>query len=259
MIDDAQDWEKALIVARNVTTDDRGGHRPTAPSGAVGRVPAKDFARLIDRPAWSANTVSRHYQAWQLAAAERLVPHAEDLTHGELVALPAKEDFSQYMGRVNLAQRGKAAGPHRQAIIDEAEAAGVSAHSALVVAENAGAMAAAIKGDPRMAAAAASALTDRARERLDRAYPKVPDRDREATGTPETLRLIAASVALRSAMSEMVAAVVRCRGQFDNRLASLITSTLQDVVSQVEWARTAAEGGDLSDEISEFLSQDDRL
>lgn len=83
-------WRLGLLVARNVQPGKGNGRPPreTSSTDEVSKVSAIEFAR---RAGTSDARVTRHYKAWQAAAAAGLVPDADTLAPGDDVALPEDE------------------------------------------------------------------------------------------------------------------------------------------------------------------------
>jgi hypothetical protein len=162
----AREWERAAILATYVEPGEGQGARTSRTTAQGGLVSARAFARHGIHGLRSENTVLRYVQNW---LDERPRP-----TPGETVDLDGLPDWPP--DHENPA-RNITGEERRDRLIKQAEADGTGASKVLDIASNPKAMAAAIKGDPDVEAAARAALdqADAARRARLRPPPGTPE------------------------------------------------------------------------------------
>ncbi|MCI3932105.1 hypothetical protein [Streptomyces sp. AN091965] len=205
-------WARALIVARRVTPRAGQGLRtdrqlPFARKEVFLQISATEFAR---RTGVSIKRVMAFYQAWERAARDGIVPTAKDLAPGTAVALP-DEDAVPFFGENGYYRSWEASlrEERRQAIVVEAERAGVKPNSSVFIAGHPAALTAAVvadatsrnaalrgieeferrqdQEDTEARAAAQQTVEERDRQRgLEQESPDAPGCDAGAAPEPET-------------------------------------------------------------------------
>lgn len=155
---DKNGWKAAALIAAWVQPEDHGGNRRRSMSDVtLNRVSPHRFAKDLDAKGWSRNIILRHYDGWQAAAADGLVPRAEDLVPGKRIEVPTAGWAAYYPPPVEADTRYTDVGD-KDAIAAQALADGTGVSKAVDIAKNPKAMAAAIKASPTVAKAAAQAL-----------------------------------------------------------------------------------------------------
>lgn len=150
---DKNGWKAAAFIAVTVKPMGHGGSRKG--TSALERLSPTAFAKALNAKGWSRHIIERHFEAWENAAGEGVVPHAADLEFGEKVDVPTDGWNDWYPPQLDH-QHEDAEAIQAQASLD-----GTGASKAVDIAKNTKAMAAAIKASPKVAEAAASALVDR--------------------------------------------------------------------------------------------------
>lgn len=212
----AKRWERAAIVFAFTRNDDKGGGAPGVREHRSNSRPVlgiKEFARLDIAGLTTFDTVARYRNAW--ASTGR--PSAPG-TEVDLDGLPAWPP--------DLANGGWAVKDpgRRDAIREQAELDGVGASKALDVASNPKAMAAAIKADPKVAAAA--------RDALDTAYAAQPKRDLPGPVGSVPMDLVYEFSRLHRSVDSIITLVI-------NGKAVISDAQRDAVLREVEWLHTA--------------------
>lgn len=150
----AKGWERAAIVWAFV---DRPGSGPRVdrenPRTGISKISATDFAALGFAGLRSSETVAHYHKAWQEAID---TGKAKPVKPGDRVEVPDLEWPPRNKHLNEIHDQGQ-----RDAVIEEAEAAGTSADQVARVRESGPAIAAAIKADPKIAQIAETALAER--------------------------------------------------------------------------------------------------
>ena len=152
---DKNGWKAAAFIAVSVKPDvGHGGRRETSTSG---RLSPRAFAKSLNdgqgAKGWSHEVIRRHYNSWETAADKGLVTHAAELVYGERIEVPADGWSVHYPPRW-AGQEGP------EAVAAQAREDGFSPTTAVTVSQNPGAMAAAIKSNPKVRAVAAAAIEE---------------------------------------------------------------------------------------------------
>lgn len=148
-------WVFALKVARCVqpgTPSSGNSSNPNSPPKELRKVSAAEFSRLAN---CSVKRVMRYFRAWEQAVKDGIVPSCEQLRPGVSIDLPEAEVWHLYYGA-----RSSALSDRGSQISATAEAEGISATQALMIAENPSALRVAILGDSRTADIARRALLE---------------------------------------------------------------------------------------------------
>jgi hypothetical protein len=148
---DKNGWKAAAFIAVSCRPGKGGPRKPST----SGQLTFRQFADGINAKGWSHTIIGRHFDAWENAAEDGVVPHAGDLVFGEKVDVPADGWNTYYPPQLDN-QHEDAEAIQTQAALD-----GTGASKAVDIAKNTKAMAAAIKASPKVAEAAAGALVDR--------------------------------------------------------------------------------------------------
>lgn len=142
----SKEWERAAIVA--ACTEAKQGQRNNLDGNPTKLLPMSitEFAKLGIHGLTTRETIQRYRSAWETTKIE--------VAPGQAVTLPTA-DFP-VSERVAPSIRDE----RREALVNQAEKDGIGSSKVLDVAQNPKAMAAAIKADPKVAAAATQALAD---------------------------------------------------------------------------------------------------
>ncbi|MFB4319957.1 hypothetical protein [Actinomadura sp. 21ATH] len=160
-------WVFALMVARSARKGG-GGPRPGKPVSKAhdqNRRPPDNtdgkvsFTTFAQRAGCDVGRVSRYHKAWERAAHDGVVPHADTLVPGQQIALPGPDRWSAYFTVYEPSS------DTRQQLAAQAEAIGTSYSKAVQITANRPALRAAILGDRQTAEAARDALLERPQER----------------------------------------------------------------------------------------------
>jgi len=161
LLDSGEGWPFAVLVACSVESGAGNGVKDgtaCAIAQASDKTSAEKFAK---KAGTGRDRVIRYLKAWDAAAADGHCEPSAKLTpeDADTIALP-DAPWSVKDGGYYAASKSRVSDDtdRGKAIRREAEAAGVSVHKTDEVARNPLAMAAAIKADPKVAAAAAAAL-----------------------------------------------------------------------------------------------------
>lgn len=146
---DKNGWKAAAFIAAAIKPGEGNGRKARTSA----RLSIKSFAKSLNAKGWSENIINRHYQAWEAAADAGLVPHADDLVYGERIDVPDDGWNEWYPPRW-------AGNDDAERVAEQAARDGVGKSKAVDISQNPGAMAAAIKADPKLAEVAAAALVD---------------------------------------------------------------------------------------------------
>lgn len=227
----ASEWRRAAIVFAFTSTEKRGGPR-AANRTSSSAVSAREFAEMGVAGLRSQDTVRRYRNAWQTAIdAGRVRPVAP----GDLVVLPE----TPFPPHAELAP-----GERADALTAAAVAEGAGIRSTQQVATHLPAMKAAIKADPKVAAAAMKALDERYE-----AAPKPIQRTGDATSRP--IELVHEFRRLHRSVDAIISLVI------DGK--AIVSDAERDaVLREVEWLRTALgyiEDGVKSDSLDAALAE----
>ena len=179
-------WARALLVARRVQPDEGNGvHLPRCfDRNTFRRISAREFAR---RSGTTAKRIMAFYQAWQRAADDGLLPAAADLTPGVHVELPDEDEvpFFGENGYYRSYESRQVSDERRNALVEEAERAGIKPTGALAVATNPKALWTAVLADDTSRNAAVEAIAEFERrqteaDRTDREAARAVTAEREA-------------------------------------------------------------------------------
>ena len=80
---DKNGWKAAAFIAVSVKPGSAGPKSVTSDRSSF-----TAFTKQLNAKGWSKNIITRHYEAWEAAAEDGLVPHAADLVYGERIEVP---------------------------------------------------------------------------------------------------------------------------------------------------------------------------
>ncbi|MFB4304313.1 hypothetical protein [Actinomadura sp. NTSP31] len=163
-------WMFGLMVARSVYRDEQ----------VAGRISVRAFA---EEAGCAVDRVLRHWNAWQEAASDELVPDAGTLVPGADTELPEGDLWPKYYAAPG------ASSDRGQRVRAEAEALGASYKKALEITGHRPAMKAAIWGDHQTAEAAREALFSRPQERTATLARALADPDTRKAAKVEQKRV----------------------------------------------------------------------
>lgn len=225
----ASEWQRAAIVFAFTRGDLAGRPRKSDQNLPLS---IAEFAAAQIKGLSSRESVRRYRTAWQEAMKQG---HASDITPGQIVSLP---DLT-FPPHNELA-----ASPRRDALDVAADADGVSRKATHQVATHLTALAAAIKADDKVAAAAMKALDDR----YENAAKPIP---RPATTGEAPISLVYEFRRLHRSVDAIIQLVI------DGK-AIVSDSEREAVLREVEWLRTALgyiEDGVKGDSLDQVLAE----
>lgn len=240
-------WWLAYLAARNVV-EGTGNGRPPKVTVPVETVSAREFAEAAGT---SPARVLRHLEAWDRAAAGGLVPERTTFVGtNHHVRMPDDEDepfTGWYDASTSVAPHIK--GDRRSNIIKAAQSAGVGASKTLDVAQNRGAVLAAIAGDPELAKAIAAddaALLavhreDNKRHTADSTPRRKHEADREPLTVSDALVMIGVNADLRTVLDRATAAAADGKG-YAPEMREAMVQALDETMTLAEALRDVLTG-----------------
>lgn len=222
----ASEWQRAAIVYAFTTTDATGrGNRSSS-----GLLSIHAFAELGVAGLRSRESVRRYRNAWQSATDSGWV---RPVKPGDRVTLPS-QPFPPHAE--------VAAGPRADALAEAAAAEGAGIRSTQQVATHLPAMKAAIKADPKVAAAA--------REALDQRRDVPEPATRSSSPTREGVALLGDFRALHKTLANILDRIIGGK-------ALIVPAERDALLAEVSWLRNAldhVESGLVSDSLDQELA-----
>jgi hypothetical protein len=265
-------WLRGLLVARRVNPEKSSIH-PERPNDGFTRISAAEFAR---RTGTARERVVAMWNAWERAANDGIVPHAEDLTPEMEVDIPDEGEvpwfgengyYRSYEARMQGSDR-------RKALEEESERAGIKPTDPIYVAHRTKAMQVAILADPKVREAAEDALGEvrrreteatavseskKAQEYIRQAQDRmgknpVADLDRADEERQFTDRLIRLKLEMDSVLRTMQGRST----SFTDHTSHLIQVTCAHIRTSADWIDTLAKPGQKIDdrELEVFLASE---
>jgi hypothetical protein len=256
-------WRLGLLVARNVVNNGPGrrSNSVTAELERTGKTSAETFAKKSGMPG-AGDRILRYLKAWDAAAADEIVPASAELVPGEeldgleIDNLPSWTDYYDganvdfFPGKYG---RDPATTP---AYAEEAAKVGVTTGSAIRAGSSKGALAAAIKADPKVAAVAREAIAER-----DASFKKARDKQAGSKQDAPIEQFSNLHVQLRSAkraLTEALGYVIDIRGVTDtDEVRAAVSGYVGQLRHVLDLIDEAAQGKSLDDELAELLMDED--
>ncbi|GGU61169.1 hypothetical protein [Streptomyces lavendofoliae] len=281
-------WARAYLVARRVQPDSGRGVEIEQSStkrhsrDIFLRVDAREFAR---RSKTSPNRILAFFAAWQRAAADGLVPPAEDLTLSSSVDLPDEGEvpFFGEAGYYRSYETRMPKGERREAIEDEAERAGLKPTDPVYIAHRPKALKTAILADDATRMVAKEAIEeyerrqdladqeDRVQARLveqSRRTPHDPQQDAEliravqAQATPEEVAMQVFTDLTQARLSTLNALTLLKRNNltFSDQRAAAMREMCDSTQAAVDFIRDLVNSKALNDDdLRRFLDESEHL